>query len=143
MGTFIKIGSICDKMSLKKKKIKRFFSIFLFPGAKDNSIFIVLSPTSGTYAYVPYVPSPTPMFLLISVRMERYLLFFPFFLLFLFLILFLVLFLFVADGINSVGDYNSPPGGCRLSVCLFVCVCPHLFFTFHDWITSKCFKLSS
>ena len=50
---------------------------------------------------------------------------------------------FVADGINSVGDYNSPPGGCRLyvSVCLYVCVSP-LFFTFHDWITSKRFELS-
>ena len=30
--------------------------------------------------------------------------------------------IFVADGINSVGDYNSPPGGCRLCVCLCVCV---------------------
>ena len=30
--------------------------------------------------------------------------------------------IFVADGINSVGDYNSSPGGCRLCVCLFVCV---------------------
>ena len=47
----------------------------------------------------------------------------------------------VADGINSVGDYNSPPGGCRLSVCLSVCLSP-LFFTFHDWITSKRFELS-
>ena len=28
--------------------------------------------------------------------------------------------IFVADGINSVGDYNSPLGGCRL--CLFVFV---------------------
>ena len=33
------------------------------------------------------------------------------------------LFFFVADGINSVGDYNSPPGGCRrrrrrVSVCV-------------------------
>ena len=37
-------------------------------------------------------------------------------------------FIFVADGINSVGDYNSPPGGCRLSVCL--CVCPHFFSRF-------------
>ena len=35
---------------------------------------------------------------------------------------------FVADGINSVGDYNSPPGGCRLSVC--VSVCPHFFSRF-------------
>ena len=49
--------------------------------------------------------------------------------------------IFVADGINSVGDYNSPPGGCRLSVCLCVCLSP-LFFTFHDWITSKRFELS-
>ena len=57
--------------------------------------------------------------------------------------------IFVADGINSVGDYNSPPGGCRLSVCVClcvsvcvsVCVSP-LFFTFHDWITSKRFELS-
>ena len=32
--------------------------------------------------------------------------------------------IFVADGINSVGDYNSPPGGCRL------CVCPHFFSRF-------------
>ena len=30
---------------------------------------------------------------------------------------------FVADGINSVGDYNSSPGGCRLSVCVSVCLC--------------------
>ena len=29
---------------------------------------------------------------------------------------------FVADGINSVGDYNSSQGGCRLSVCLCVCL---------------------
>ena len=30
---------------------------------------------------------------------------------------------FVADGINSVGDYNSPPGGCRRRrVSVFVCV---------------------
>ena len=48
---------------------------------------------------------------------------------------------FVPDGINSVGDYNSPPGGCRLSVCVCVSVSP-LFFTFHDWITSKRFELS-
>ena len=48
---------------------------------------------------------------------------------------------FVADGINSVGDYNSPPGGCRLSVCVCLCVSP-LFFTFHDGITSKRFELS-
>ena len=46
-------------------------------------------------------------------------------------------FVFVADGINSVGDYNSSPGGCRL----YVYVSP-LFFTFHDWITSKRFELS-
>ena len=52
-------------------------------------------------------------------------------------LLFLLLF-FVADGINSVGDYNSPPGGCRVFVCLFV---SPLFFTFHDWITSKRFEL--
>ena len=38
--------------------------------------------------------------------------------------------IFVADGINSVGDYNSSPGGCRLSVCLCVCVCPHFFSRF-------------
>ena len=31
---------------------------------------------------------------------------------------------FVADGINSVGDYNSPPGGCRL----YVCMCVPTFF---------------
>ena len=49
--------------------------------------------------------------------------------------------LFVADGINSVGDYNLPPGGCRLYVCMYVCVSP-LFFTFHDGITSKRFELS-
>ena len=35
---------------------------------------------------------------------------------------------FVADGINSVGDYNSSPGGCCLSVS--VCVCPHFFSRF-------------
>ena len=33
-------------------------------------------------------------------------------------IILLPLNLFVADGINSVGDYNSSPGGCRLCVCL-------------------------
>ena len=38
--------------------------------------------------------------------------------------------IFVADGINSVGDYNSFPGGCRLSVCLCVSVCPHFFSRF-------------
>ena len=44
--------------------------------------------------------------------------------------------IFVANGINSVGDYNSSPGGCRrrrrLSVCLTVCVsvCPHFFSRF-------------
>ena len=27
---------------------------------------------------------------------------------------------FVADGINSVGDYNSSPGGCRRRVCVRV-----------------------
>ena len=51
--------------------------------------------------------------------------------------------IFVADGINSVGDYNSSPGGCRrrrrrLSVSL-----SPLFFTFHDGITSKRFELLS
>ena len=52
--------------------------------------------------------------------------------------------IFVADGINSVGDYNSPPGGCRLSVCVCVCVSVSpLFFTFHDGITSKRFELLS
>ena len=53
---------------------------------------------------------------------------------------------FVADGINSVGDYNSPPGGCRRRRRRRrrrVSVCPHLFFTFHDWITSKRFELLS
>ena len=49
---------------------------------------------------------------------------------------------FVADGINSVGDYNSSPGGCRLCVCLSVCVSP-LFFTFRNGITSKRFELLS
>ena len=49
--------------------------------------------------------------------------------------------LFVPDGIYSVGDYNSPLGGCRRRV--FVCLCPHLFFTFHDGITSKRFELLS
>ena len=44
---------------------------------------------------------------------------------------------FVADGINSVGDYNSPPGGCRVCLCL-----SPLFFMFHDGITSKRFELS-
>ena len=34
--------------------------------------------------------------------------------------------LFVADGINSVGDYNSPPGGCRRRR---VCVCVPTFFS--------------
>ena len=34
--------------------------------------------------------------------------------------------IFVADKINSVGDYNSSPGGCRLSVCM----CPHFFSRF-------------
>ena len=51
-------------------------------------------------------------------------------------------YIFVADGINSVGDYNSPPGGCRRRrrrVSVFV---SPLFFTFHDWITSKRFELS-
>ena len=37
---------------------------------------------------------------------------------------------FVADGINSVGDYNSPPGGCRLYVCVCLYVCPHFFSRF-------------
>ena len=35
---------------------------------------------------------------------------------------------FVPDRINSVGDYNSPPGGCRLSVCVCLCVCVPTFF---------------
>ena len=35
--------------------------------------------------------------------------------------------LFVADGINSVGDYNLSRVGV---VCLFVCVCPHFFSRF-------------
>ena len=35
--------------------------------------------------------------------------------------------IFVADGINSVGDYNSPPGGCRVFVCLCLCVSPPFF----------------
>ena len=48
--------------------------------------------------------------------------------------------LFVADGINSVGDYNLPPGGCRRRrVSVFV---SPPFFRFHDWITSKRFELS-
>jgi len=48
--------------------------------------------------------------------------------------------LFVADGINSVGDYNSSRVGV---VCLSVCVSVSpLFFMFHDWITSKRFELS-
>ena len=33
-------------------------------------------------------------------------------------VLFFVFLFFVADGINSVGGYNSPPGGCRLYVCV-------------------------
>ena len=33
---------------------------------------------------------------------------------------------FVADGINSVGDYNSPPGGCRRRRRR-VCVSPPFF----------------
>ena len=40
-------------------------------------------------------------------------------------------YIFVADGINSVGDYNSPPGGCRRRVCLFVCV--PTFFQVSRW----------
>ena len=44
---------------------------------------------------------------------------------------------FVPNGINNVGDYNSSRVGV---VC--VCVCPHFFFMFHDWITSKRFELS-
>jgi len=36
---------------------------------------------------------------------------------------------FVADGINSVGDYNSPPGGCRVFVSVSVCV-PTFFSCF-------------
>ena len=35
--------------------------------------------------------------------------------------------IFVADGINSVGDYNSPPGGCRHRRRR---VCPHFFSCF-------------
>ena len=51
---------------------------------------------------------------------------------------------FVADGINSVGDYNFSPSGCRLCVCVCVSVClSPLFFTFHDGITSKRFELLS
>ena len=34
--------------------------------------------------------------------------------------------IFFADGINSVGDYNSSPGGCRRRLC----VCPHFFSGF-------------
>ena len=33
--------------------------------------------------------------------------------------------IFVADRINSVGDYNSSPGGCCVCVC--VCVSPPFF----------------
>ena len=40
---------------------------------------------------------------------------------------------FVADGINSVGDYNSSPGGCRLSECVSVCVCVPTFFHVSRW----------
>ena len=40
----------------------------------------------------------------------------------------------------SLTEYNSPPGGCRVSVCL--CVSPP-FFTFYDGITSKRFELLS
>ena len=35
------------------------------------------------------------------------------------IVIFNVCIIFVADGINSVGDYNSPPGGCRLYVCMY------------------------
>ena len=41
------------------------------------------------------------------------------------------LLLFVADGINSVGDYNSSPGGCPLCVC--VCVSVPTFFHVSRW----------
>ena len=37
----------------------------------------------------------------------------------------------VPDGINSVGDYNfSRVGVVCVCVCLFVCLCPHLFSCF-------------
>ena len=34
---------------------------------------------------------------------------------------------FVADGINFVGDYNSPPGGCRRRRRVSVFVSPPFF----------------
>ena len=38
-----------------------------------------------------------------------------------------IMYVFVADGINSVGDYNSPPGGCRVFVSVSVSVSPPFF----------------